>query len=74
VFQSCPCVQIDGSTKMTFFISKESSQTIEIFTSRVTDSSLRLENKDDFIELPIPEQFKTTINGIKTNIQPVVHA
>jgi len=71
--ESCPSVSIDGSTRISIFISKISAKDIEIFTSRVTDSNFQVDDGDDFKELPIPEQFKTTLNGTIAKTEPVQH-
>jgi len=71
--QNCPSISIDGSSRITIFVSEAATENIEIFTSRVTDSTLQVRNGEEFKEVPIPEQFKTTLRENVPKTEPVQH-
>ena len=66
-------LQIIILSSVTLFISKFSARTIEIFASRVTDSNLQIEENDQFYEVPIPSQFKLTLEGKTLKTEAVEH-
>ena len=55
------------------YISSVAADNIEVFTSRVIDSNLQVQRGEDFTEIPIAEQFKTTFSGFKAVTVPVLH-
>ena len=55
------------------YISSVAADNIEVFTSRVIDSNLQVQRGEDFTEIPIAEQFKTTFSGVKAVTVPVLH-
>jgi len=46
------------------FLSKDSLKT-EIITAKSSEMNVMIPTGDEFVEQPVPEQFKTTINGVK---------
>lgn len=46
------------------FLNKESVEA-EIVTAKSSEMNVLIPNGEDFIEMPIPEQFKTLIKGRK---------
>ncbi|CBY07637.1 unnamed protein product [Oikopleura dioica] len=68
----CPCLTIDSSSDVKFYVSKQ-SKNIEVVVSRAKDSMLLIEEKDDFAEYPIPEQFKIKYENKKLDVKHVDH-
>jgi adenylyl cyclase-associated protein len=46
---------------------------VEIFTAKSSEVNISFPEKDDFVEKPISEQFKTTISNGQVITVPVEH-
>merc|ERR1712077_56522 len=64
VLGKVPTISIDKTDGCQMFLSKESLGT-EIITAKSSEMNVMIPTGDEFVEQPVPEQFKTTINGVK---------
>lgn len=64
VMGKVPTISIDKTDGCQMFLSKDSIG-VEIITAKSSEMNVMIPNGEDFVEQPIPEQFKTVINGIK---------
>jgi len=64
VLGKVPTISIDKTDGCQMFLSKDSVG-VEIITAKSSEMNVMIPNGEDFVEQPIPEQFKTVINGIK---------
>jgi len=64
VMGKVPTISIDKTDGCQMFLSKDSVG-VEIITAKSSEMNVMIPNGEDFVEQPIPEQFKTVINGIK---------
>jgi len=64
VLGKVPTISIDKTDGCQMFLSKESLQT-EIITAKSSEMNVMIPNGDEFVEQPVPEQFKTVVKGIK---------
>jgi len=64
VMGKVPTISIDKTDGCQMFLSKDSID-VEIITAKSSEMNVMIPNGEDFVEQPIPEQFKTVINGIK---------
>merc|ERR1712062_767853 len=70
----CPTLSIDGSSGMSFYVSKESKHYFQLISSRTDSVNILLEQgNSNFEEIPIPEQFQTTFKTNKPITVPVEH-
>ncbi|XP_059087637.1 adenylyl cyclase-associated protein 1-like isoform X5 [Tigriopus californicus] len=64
VLGKVPTISVDKTDGCQMFLSKDSMDT-EIITAKSTEMNVMIPNGDDFVEQPVPEQFKTKIQGTK---------
>merc|ERR1712223_1232116 len=64
VMGKVPTISCDKTDGCQMFLSKDSVD-VEIITAKSSEMNVMIPNGDEFAEQPIPEQFKTVINGIK---------
>jgi len=64
VLGKVPTISIDKTDGCQMFLSKESLQT-EIITAKSSEMNVMIPDGDEFVEQPVPEQFKTVVKGIK---------
>ena len=64
VLGKVPTVSVDKTDGCQMFLNKESVEA-EIVTAKSSEMNVLIPNGEDFIEMPIPEQFKTLIKGRK---------
>lgn len=69
VTQTCPTISVDKTDGCQLFLS-EASLGVEIITAKSSEMNLMIPTGDEFVEQPIPEQFKTTISGGKLSTAP----
>ena len=55
------------------FISQESLG-VNIISSKSSEMNVMVSNGEDFVELAVPEQFKTTITGMALKTVPTDHS
>ena len=55
------------------FISQESLG-VNIISSKSSEMNVMVSNGEDFVELAVPEQFKTTITGTTLKTVPTDHS
>jgi len=64
VLGKVPTISIEKTDGCQMFLSKDSLKT-EIITAKSSEMNVMIPTGDEFVEQPVPEQFKTTINGVK---------
>jgi len=64
VLGKVPTISVEKTDGCQMFLS-EDSKGVEIITAKSSEMNVSIPNGDEFVEQPIPEQFKTVINGIK---------
>ncbi|ODQ82763.1 hypothetical protein BABINDRAFT_159276 [Babjeviella inositovora NRRL Y-12698] len=70
-----PMINIDQSSDGSIYLNKDSLD-CEVFTSQTTSLNINLpplEDDGDFVEVPVPEQFKHTFQGGKLKSEIVQH-
>ena len=61
-----PTISIDKTDGCQMYLSKDSLGA-ELITAKSSEMNVMIPSGDDFVEQPVPEQFKTTIKGTKLN-------
>merc|ERR1712240_56702 len=64
VLGKVPTISVEKTDGCQMFINKESVG-VEIVTAKSSEMNVMIPVGDDFVEQPVPEQFKTVINGGK---------
>ena len=59
-----PTISVDKTDGCQMFLNKESVEA-EIVTAKSSEMNVMIPSGEDFVEMPIPEQFKTLIQGGK---------
>ena len=54
------------------FLSKDSLG-INIISSKSSEMNVLIPKDDEFVEIPVPEQFRTTVSGMKLETIPTEH-
>ncbi|CAH2350436.1 adenylyl cyclase-associated protein [[Candida] railenensis] len=67
-------ISVDKSDEGSIYLSAESAEQAQIFTSSTTALNVNVPEGDDFVELAIPEQFKHTFKNGKLTAEVVEHA
>eukprot|EP01111_Echinosteliopsis_oligospora_P005567 TRINITY_DN189_c0_g1_i1.p1 TRINITY_DN189_c0_g1~~TRINITY_DN189_c0_g1_i1.p1 ORF type:complete len:475 (+),score=160.03 TRINITY_DN189_c0_g1_i1:74-1498(+) len=70
-----PSVAIDKTSGMQLYLSKDSVEA-EIVTSKISEMNILIPGPEggDFIEIPVPEQYKTVVKGDKLVTECVHHS
>jgi len=61
---SVPTISIDKTDGCQMFLSKDSLG-VEIVTAKASEMNVAIPDGEDYVEQPIPEQFKTVLSGTK---------
>ena len=70
VLGAVPMIQVDKTDGCQMFLSKDSINA-EIVTAKSSEMNVLVpKDDDDFVEMPIPEQFKSVINGLAIITNP----
>jgi len=69
VTQTCPTISVDLTDGCQIFLS-EASLGVEVFTAKSSEMNVMIPTGEEFMEQPIPEQFKTSIVGGKLKTTP----
>jgi adenylyl cyclase-associated protein len=59
---TAPTALVDKTDGWVVYLTK-TSRNIEIFAAKSSEMNVSLMDGDDFVEKPIPEQFKTTVDA-----------
>ena len=51
------------------FLSKECLD-VNVISAKSSEMNIMIPNGDEFVEQPVPEQFRTTISGLKLETAP----
>merc|ERR1712071_722044 len=62
VLGKVPTISVEKTDGCQMFVNKESVN-VEIVTAKSSEMNVMIPVGDDFVEQPVPEQFKTTIEG-----------
>lgn len=74
ILGTVPMVNVDKSDEGSIYLSKDSVESdVQIFSSCSTSLNINVPEKDDYEELPVPEQFKHTIKNGKLQSEVVEH-
>jgi adenylyl cyclase-associated protein len=76
ILGKCPTVAVDKTDGCQIFLSRSSLET-EILTAKSTELNVSLPgatDQDDYIEKPVPEQYKTIVVSGKLVTTPVEHS
>lgn len=74
ILGTVPMVNVDKSDEGSIYLSKDSIESdVQIFSSCSTSLNINVPEKDDYEELPVPEQFKHTIKNGKLQSEVVEH-
>ena len=66
---TAPLILVDKTDGCQMFLSKDSIGA-EIVTAKSSEMNVMVPKDDEFVEMPIPEQFKSVINGTNVITQP----
>ena len=70
---STPTISVEKTDGCQMFLSQDSLG-VNIISSKSSEMNLMVPNGEDFVELAVPEQFKTTVTGIALNTVPTDHS
>ena len=60
---------MDKTDGCQMFLSKECMD-VNIITAKSSEMNVMIPNGEEFVEQPLPEQFRTTLNGLKLETFP----
>jgi len=69
VLGNVPTIMVDKTDGCQMFLSKEAAG-VEIVSAKSSEMNVLVPNGDDFVEMPVAEQFKTVIEGSKIVTAP----
>ena len=69
IMGSSPTIAVDKTDGCQMFLSQESLGA-EIVTAKSSEMNVLAPRGDEFVEMPVPEQFKSVIRGINVVTQP----
>jgi len=69
VLGSVPTISVDKTDGCQMFLSKECMD-VNIITAKSSEMNVMIPNGEEFVEQPLPEQFRTTLNGLKLETFP----
>jgi len=69
VLGSVPTISVDKTDGCQMFLSKDCLG-VNIITAKSSEMNVMIPNGDEFVEQPLPEQFRTTLNGLKLETFP----
>jgi len=69
VLGSVPTISVDKTDGCQMFLSKECLD-VNVISAKSSEMNIMIPNGDEFVEQPVPEQFRTTISGLKLETAP----
>ena len=72
VLGKVPTVSVDKTDGCQMFLNAESVNA-EIVTAKSSEMNVMIPNGEEFVEQPVPEQFRTTVTGLKLDTAPLAH-
>jgi len=69
VLGSVPTISVDKTDGCQMFLSKDCLD-VNIITAKSSEMNVMIPNGEEFVEQPLPEQFRTTVNGLKLETFP----
>eukprot|EP00092_Neocalanus_flemingeri_P002426 GFUD01002595.1.p1 GENE.GFUD01002595.1~~GFUD01002595.1.p1 ORF type:complete len:480 (-),score=128.99 GFUD01002595.1:302-1741(-) len=69
VLGSVPTISVDKTDGCQMFLSKDCMD-VNIITAKSSEMNVMIPNGDEFVEQPLPEQFRTTVHGLKLETFP----
>lgn len=68
-----PTISVDKTDGCQMFLSKESLG-VDIITAKSSEMNVMIPTEEEFLEQPLPEQFRTKVVGTKLNTVPMDHS
>ena len=72
IMGSSPTIAVDKTDGCQMFLSNDSLG-INIISSKSSEMNVLIPKDDEFVEIPVPEQFRTTVSGMKLETVPTEH-
>merc|ERR1719237_1793583 len=69
VLGAVPTISVDKTDGCQMFLSKDSLH-VDIITAKSSEMNVMIPNGDEFVEQPLPEQFRTQVDGLKLKTAP----
>jgi len=69
VLGTVPTISVDKTDGCQMFLSPDSLN-VDIITAKSSEMNVMIPNGDEFVEQPLPEQFRTQIDGLKLRTAP----
>jgi len=69
VLGSVPTISVDKTDGCQMFLNKDCMD-VNIITAKSSEMNVMIPNGEEFVEQPLPEQFRTTLNGLKLETFP----
>jgi len=69
VLGSVPTISVDKTDGCQMFLSPDSLK-VDIITAKSSEMNVMIPNGDEFVEQPLPEQFRTQVDGLKLKTAP----
>merc|ERR1712080_171380 len=69
VLGSVPTISVDKTDGCQMFLSPDSLN-VDIITAKSSEMNVMIPNGDEFVEQPLPEQFRTQVDGLKLKTAP----
>ena len=73
IMGSSPTIAVDKTDGCQMFLSADSLG-INIISSKSSEMNVLIRKDDEFVEIPVPEQFRTTVSGMKLETVPTEHS
>ena len=72
IMGSSPTIAVDKTDGCQMFLSSDSLG-INIISSKSSEMNVLIPKDDEFVEIPVPEQFRTVVSGMKLETVPTEH-
>ena len=69
---SAPTISVEKTDGCQMFLSQDSLG-VNIISSKSSEMNVLIPKDDEFVEIPVPEQFRTTVSGMKLETIPTEH-
>ena len=68
-----PTISVDKTDGCQMFLSSDCLGSINIITAKSSEMNVMIPSGEEFVEQPVPEQFRTTVTGLKLDTAPLAH-
>ena len=69
---SAPTISVEKTDGCQMFLSQDSLG-VNIISSKSSEMNVMIPGAEEFVEVPVPEQFMTTVSGTRLETRPVNH-